>query len=103
LEQKGYRTLTARNAQEALNFARSNPFEVLLTDMILPDQDGRELAKRVLADHPEMLVAYMTGYPGSLPDFSCDRRSTLIEKPFSPETLLLSLRRLIDNVKDIRP
>ena len=60
----GYTVLTATNASEALTLAGSHPEEIdlLLTDVVMPEVGGRELADRLRAIRPDLRVVYMSGY-----------------------------------------
>ena len=62
LESAGYRLVIARSGAEALNACRksSQPFDLLLADVIMPGISGRELATRALAQHPDLKVLYTT-------------------------------------------
>jgi len=99
LRDKGYRVFSAGNGHEALSACRirKENIQLLLTDLVLPDINGTELAVQVAALKPRIKVAYMSGYAGSLQALNgIDRDTVLIEKPFSPETLLSALRRALD-------
>ncbi|MCX5796207.1 MAG: ATP-binding protein [Elusimicrobia bacterium] len=100
LKEKGYRVFSAATGKEARLLCRRlrEHLDLLLCDLILPDCYGTEVAKKVCAARPGIKVAYMTGYPGGVmgSDFNFDG-AVLIEKPFSPETLLRCLRRLLDS------
>ncbi|MBK6533825.1 MAG: response regulator [Deltaproteobacteria bacterium] len=63
--------------------------DALLTDAIMPRMNGRQVAQRVLALHPETKVVYMSGYA---PRDVLDAETTFLQKPFSEEALLEALR-----------
>jgi PAS domain S-box-containing protein len=96
LESEGYCVLQGSHGKEALAVAQKHagPVHLLLTDLIMPEMDGTELARRL----PETRVLYMTGYwddsfvrEGRLP-VDCD----CLPKPFSPEILLQRVRAALD-------
>ena len=64
LESKGYTILEARNGRQALELAEHHPssIEVLVTDVIMPQIRGLELANRVTELHPNICVIFMSGY-----------------------------------------
>ena len=64
LESKGYQVLEAQNGSEALELAEHYPgsIDVLVTDVIMPQIRGLELAKRVTELHPDICVIFMSGY-----------------------------------------
>ena len=100
LRQAGYRVLEASNAGEALLACEQHAGEIhlLLSDVVLPRLNGLELAARVRRQHPNLRVAFMSGYAdetiaryGSL-----EPGDILMEKPIAPEALLARLRDLLD-------
>ncbi|HEX8925869.1 MAG TPA: ATP-binding protein, partial [Terriglobales bacterium] len=100
LKAKGYDVLSSGRGQEAVDFARLHrgPIHLLITDVILPEMRGPEVAEHVSNLHPEMRVLYMSGFTdnalmhsGSLP------QSTLfLQKPFTPDVLLRRVRDILD-------
>jgi two-component system, cell cycle sensor histidine kinase and response regulator CckA len=70
---------------------------VLLTDVVLPGEDGRELAARLLAGRPEVRVLYMSGYPDDVIAQHGVQATVpaLLHKPFAPDALLLTIRQAL--------
>jgi two-component system, cell cycle response regulator len=96
IETVGYQTQTAADAEEALSLLDSNPFEVVITDIMMPGMDGLELTERIKQDH-DIEVIVMTGYSG---DYSYKEAidkgaSDFVFKPVRFEELLLRLRRVL--------
>jgi len=60
-ETQGYRSAGAASAAEALDVLRGTPFDVILTDLVMPGMDGLSLMDRVHADFPDMIIILMTG------------------------------------------
>jgi signal transduction histidine kinase len=60
-EMQGYRSAGAASAAEALEVLRGQPFDVLLTDLVMPGMDGLSLMERVRGDHPDTAIILMTG------------------------------------------
>ncbi|MBI5240225.1 MAG: PAS domain S-box protein [Elusimicrobia bacterium] len=99
LREKGYRVFSARSAEDAvaLSGRLKERIELLLADVVLPDLEGPELAKRLAASRPELRVLFMSGYPGGVgAQGTLGQEAPLIEKPFSPEQLLGFVRRALD-------
>ncbi|HLF56230.1 MAG TPA: ATP-binding protein [Thermoanaerobaculia bacterium] len=99
LTDSGYRVLPAGNASEAMEIAENNDerIDLLLTDIVMPGSSGSDLAQRLLRQHPEMKVLYMSGYSdsiifryGVLQD-----RAAFLQKPFAAEVLERKVRELI--------
>jgi signal transduction histidine kinase/CheY-like chemotaxis protein len=99
LQRNGYRVLTAASGQDAVTTARSYPggIDLLLTDVILPQMQGKEVAARVCAILPGTRVLFMSGYTQGVlgPQGILAPGVNLIEKPFSEGSLLRRLREVI--------
>ena len=100
LERRGYRVITAENGIEALKLARasSGPVDLLLTDLVMPQMDGRELARELARVWPGLRVLFMSGYTGDaiVGRGLFDPDAALIEKPFTPAALARKVRELLD-------
>ena len=100
LEQAGYRVLSAASVSEAVAVARSAPglIELLLTDLVLPDGGGGDVAARVAQLRPEIRVLCMSGYtddPALRHGISASEVEFLA-KPFAPEQLVVRVREVLD-------
>jgi two-component system, cell cycle sensor histidine kinase and response regulator CckA len=92
LESEGYKVLEAQNGNEALDIANhyTGSIDVLVTDVIMPQLRGIELANRVTEIYPGISVILMSGYSeDALVEnrLLSERNMTLIQKPFDPEEL----------------
>jgi CheY-like chemotaxis protein len=105
LREKGYRVLEAANGKEALRIAarfESGQIHLLVSDIVMPELGGRELADQLLPEHPDMKVLFISGYPGE----DVARRGglshglVLLQKPFSPALLEKEVRRCLDSVSE---
>jgi len=100
LRKKGYTVLQASSAKEALKISDkyADPIHLLLTDVIMPGMNGRELAGLMVQKRPSLAVLYMSGYEKE----TIARRGVLepgtafIEKSFSPEGLCHKVRVVLD-------
>jgi len=90
----GYRVLEARDGADGLRRSQEHGGEIhlLLTDMVMPEMTGPELAQRVAAQRPTTRVLFMTGYT----EHDAAGAAALLHKPFSSTTLLGHVRRLLD-------
>ena len=99
LQRFGYRVLEAESAESALSLLGTldGPVDLLLTDVVLPGMDGRELATRVAADRPTTRVLFMSGYAASLrtDDGFLSPGVQMLEKPFSAQLLLTRTRQIL--------
>jgi two-component system, cell cycle sensor histidine kinase and response regulator CckA len=66
LRAAGYTTVTAGGGADALAVAAENHFDILVTDLMMPEMTGDELARRLRALHPSMKVLYLTGFSDRL-------------------------------------
>jgi signal transduction histidine kinase len=101
LEMHGYHVLTARNATEALDLVKGHaaPIHLLLTDVVMPHKNGRELAELLSPLHPEMKILFMSGYTEDSMVIRGLLNAALpfIQKPFPPMDLVCKVREMIDN------
>jgi CheY-like chemotaxis protein len=100
LVEKGYKILEAVDGFNALEIAELNPFDIdlLLTDIVMPGINGRDLAERLVQVRPNLKVLYMSGY-NKLPrgaDDSPDTRIALLPKPYTPRELTSKIRQVLD-------
>jgi len=99
LRAHGYHVLEARNPADALALASTyrGVIDLLLTDVVMPGGDGRDLARRVTAGRPETKVLYMSGYPdqGTHMGRSVEVGGPVLLKPFTRDALLQRIRELL--------
>jgi CheY-like chemotaxis protein len=100
LERQGYVVLEARGAIEALEVARRHQGQIhlLLTDVVMPDRGGREVADAIRAQRPGIRVLYMSGYTDDAVVKHGIEASTdsFIQKPFTPSHLSRKVRNILD-------
>jgi DNA-binding NtrC family response regulator len=96
LRSNGYNVLEADTSTHALEIARAHRerLDILLTDVVMPGLRGPELARGVMALHPEAQVVYMSGYAEGLPEAQLPENATFLQKPFRFATLLEQLKLL---------
>jgi two-component system cell cycle sensor histidine kinase/response regulator CckA len=100
LKRSGYRVLVAQHASEALLrcAAGSEPIHLLLTDVVMPNMSGVELAKRAMSARPALKVLYMSGYTDDsvVRHGILDSEMAFLQKPFTPETLTRKVREVLN-------
>ncbi len=98
LQVAGYRVLRARTVAEAAASFQRHKKEVclLLTDVVLPDGSGRELAEKLTAIHPALRAVFISGYPENPVTRSGLKAGKwfYLPKPFTRQSLLQKLRRV---------
>jgi len=100
LDHRGYQVLSASSGAEALALVEHHegPIDLLLTDVVMPHMDGRELADRALDRRPGMKVLYTSGYTKNLISQHGVRSEdvSFIAKPYSLGTLAARVREVLD-------
>jgi len=96
LEESGYHTFISSSAKEAIKLLETTTVDIVITDVVLPDQDGLEFTDLIKQNH-DVDVIVMTDYSGnySYEDVIYRGASDLVFKPVRPEELLLRLKRVI--------
>lgn len=100
LQNYGYTLLEANHGYQALALAQqqTEPIDLLLTDVVMPHMDGRELAERLKELHPRIKVLFISGYT----DDEVIRHGLqtaaveFLPKPFSPVVLAAKVREILD-------
>ncbi len=96
----GYAVLEARNGVQALEVAarHGGPIHLLLTDVVMPQLSGRQLADQLLPQRPAMRVLFMSGYADdtALRRGVYEAAADLLPKPFSPDALAHKVREVLD-------
>jgi two-component system cell cycle sensor histidine kinase/response regulator CckA len=95
LSAAGYRVLSAKNAEEALEIHASQNVRLLLTDVILPGVNGFALAKRLKQENPGLRVLLVTGYAEQMSVIEAAEEKFLA-KPFSAEMLVRTVRQMLE-------
>ncbi len=99
LKAYGYRVLAAANTQEALQiFERDMArIDLVLTDVVMPNLSGRDLADRLAQMQPAVKVLFMSGYTSDVMTYHQILADglALVEKPFSPEQLAQKVREVL--------
>jgi two-component system, NtrC family, response regulator HydG len=110
LVRHGFKVTTSSNAQRALELVAAQDFDVVLTDLSMPEMSGLDLCERVLGTRPNMPVVVITGQGSLETAIGAIRVGAydFITKPVDPKLLFLSVsraiqhRRLQDEVKRLR-
>ena len=99
LERNGYDVVEGDDGAAALEQARGlAPIDLLLTDVVMPNMSGRELADRIREIHPETLVLYTSGYTDTaiIGEDELGDRTQFLQKPFGMTELTEKIRLLVD-------
>jgi two-component system, cell cycle sensor histidine kinase and response regulator CckA len=100
LRRAGYEVLSARKAGEAIDLSMNlgRPIHLLLSDVVLPDINGRELFEQLVVDRPTLRVVYMSGYTTDVISSHgvLDEGLSYLQKPFDGEVLKAKVREVLD-------
>lgn len=96
LSKRGYKVIEASGGDEAMQvaLAHDGPIHLLLSDVMMPEMHGPDVANRLRPFRPQMKVLFMSGYvrPGGL-----DPKAEFMAKPFQPDTLVRRVREVLDD------
>jgi signal transduction histidine kinase len=104
LEQAGFRIQTAGNAQEAIKkykAAAADPFRLVLSDVLMPEMNGIELARHLLTQDASLSILFMSGeiHADIMQQCLGSARIELLPKPFRPDGLVRAVRNAIDRAR----
>ena len=104
LEARGYTVLAARNGAEALEIVARHPnrIHLMITDVVMPGMNGREVARLACARRSDLKVLYVSGYTGEavLQHRLLEPGVAFLQKPFTPDVLARKTREVLDNSKE---
>lgn len=101
LERLGYNVLAASSPAEALRIvekSNANVIHLLMTDVVMPEMNGREMAKKLLSRFPDLKCLFMSGYTANVIAHHgiLDEGVQFINKPFSKQNLAIKVREVLD-------
>ena len=98
LDDEGYRVSTASNGLEALSFYRKEPFDLVISDLKMPQMDGFELLKQLKLEYPEIFLIMMTAYGSVRTAVEAMKIGAYdyLTKPVSAEEMRLVVQRVFE-------
>ncbi len=100
LERKGYTVLSAATPSEAIIIAKEHvgAIELLMTDVVMPEMNGRDLAAKLIELHPNIKLLFMSGYTADVISHQgvLDDMVEFIQKPFSMADMAEKVREVLD-------
>ncbi|MCP4272252.1 MAG: response regulator, partial [Gammaproteobacteria bacterium] len=99
LDKNGYKVYTAESGTQALQILKTNNIDLILSDIIMPKMNGYELAVIVHEQYPNVKIQLVSGYDDEKYIDLIDEKlqENIIHKPISIQTMLKSIRRLLDS------
>jgi two-component system, cell cycle response regulator CpdR len=97
LEHAGYQVISFNNGRSAYERLREEPFHLLLTDIVMPEMDGIELARKASELDPDLKIMFITGFAAVAlnPDNQAPKDAKILSKPFHLRDLVGEVSRLI--------
>ena len=97
LENAGFEVASYDNGRSAYNRLREEPFELLLTDIVMPEMDGIELARRATELDPDIKVMFITGFAAVAlnPDSQAPKDAKILSKPFHLRDLVSEVQKML--------
>ena len=97
LQNAGYDVVSYDNGVSAYNRLREEPFELLLTDIVMPEMDGIELARRATELDPDIKVMFITGFAAVAlnPDSQAPKDAKVLSKPFHLKDLVNEVQKMM--------
>ncbi|MGB7909212.1 MAG: ATP-binding protein, partial [Syntrophobacteraceae bacterium] len=103
LENLGYTVLAARTPVDAFNLVDEHPRDIhlLITDVVMPEMNGRELAEKLSAIRPNLKCLYMSGYTADVVAHRgiLDAGVNFIQKPFRSDDIAARVREVLDHLE----
>jgi PAS domain S-box-containing protein len=105
LSSLGYRILTTSSPNEALRICRESDqrIDLLITDIIMPEMNGKELSQKITSIQPEIRVIYISGYTANIMinNETLDKNINYLSKPYSFEEMSKMVRSVLDEKKEM--
>ncbi len=97
LENAGFEVTDYDNGLAAYRRLREEPFQLLLTDIVMPEMDGIELARRASELDPDMKIMFITGFAAVAlnPDSQAPREAKVLSKPFHLRDLVNEVQKML--------
>ncbi|TPW29947.1 cell cycle two-component system response regulator CpdR [Pararhizobium mangrovi] len=97
LERAGYDVTAHDNGASAYDALREQPFSLLLTDIVMPEMDGIELARRASELDPDLKVMFITGFAAVAlnPDSQAPKDAKILSKPFHLRDLVNEVHKVL--------
>ncbi len=107
LERNGYKVLAFERAIDAIKMEEgyNGTIDLLVTDVMMPEMNGSELSKKLLAARPELKILFISGYTADVivHNARLDSRLNFIQKPFSPKSLTTIVHNILNSESIQKP
>jgi two-component system, cell cycle response regulator CpdR len=97
LDRAGYEVVAFANGAEAYDRLKQEPFTLLLTDIVMPQMDGIELARRASELDPDLKIMFITGFAAVTLNSDAPKDARVLSKPFHLKDLVREVDRLLES------
>jgi len=94
LTNEGMHVTEAEDGETAWDILKGEHFDLLLTDIVMPNMDGVELSTKAIMLKPELKIMFMTGFTGMV--HQLDSKTTVIAKPFHLKDIVLKVQNVLE-------
>ncbi|MCH8239918.1 MAG: response regulator [Proteobacteria bacterium] len=97
LQKAGYEVTSFSNGLDAYERLKEEPFTLLLTDIVMPEMDGIELARKAASLDPDLKIMFITGFAAVAlnPDNQAPKDAKVLSKPFHLRDLVGEIERML--------
>jgi len=95
LRKEGFDVTEATDGSIAWQLLKNQPFDLLLTDIVMPNLDGVELSTKAIVNDPNIKIMFMTGFTGMASDL--EAKTKVIAKPFHLKDIVTQVVTLLSN------
>jgi DNA-binding NtrC family response regulator len=96
LSREGFQVETACDGAQAMALCSAEPFDLVLSDIVMPGMNGHELAQWVAVGYPAMRTSLMSGYDAGCQGCPYSPRCTILAKPFTPDQAISFVRSIFE-------
>jgi len=106
LSSQGYQVLCANSGQQALSILKNKTADLVISDIVMPNMDGYQLATQIQKLYPQIKIQLVSGFSETLHNnqtVQTELQKNILIKPYSSQTLLASVRKLLDEASVTEP
>ena len=92
---EGYDVAEAADGETAWDMVQANAYDLLLTDIVMPNMDGVELSTKAICHDPKIKIMFMTGFTGMATEL--DNKTTVVAKPFHLKDIVERVKERLQN------
>jgi len=95
LAQENFDVTEAEDGEKAWDTLQNHHYDLMLTDIVMPNMDGVELSTKAICANPDLKIMFMTGFSGMASQF--DDKTTVVHKPFHLKDIVTQVKSTLEN------